>query len=176
MRISLIVAMDRNGLIGNDQGLPWKLSADLRRFRKLTLGKPVIMGRKTLDHIGGPLKDRPNIVLTRQENFEHPGCTVAGSLEAALEYAQTIASDEIMIIGGAEVYRQALLLVERIYLTIVEGEFTGNAYFPLEESDRLPLRIVEDLSMPADEKNVHPHRFLVLDRVDGGMTLRQFLV
>lgn len=109
--ISLIVAMDRNRLIGNETGLPWRLPADLRRFRKLTTGKPIIMGRKTFEHIGGPLKDRLNIVLTRQTDFTYPGVVVVHSIEEAFHHAQQElpqwGGDEIMIIGGAEVYRQA---------------------------------------------------------------------
>lgn len=175
MRISLIVAMDRNGLIGTTSGLPWHLSADLKRFRKLTIGKPIILGRRTLDHIGGPLKDRLNIVLTRQNNVAHPGCTIAHSIDEALVKARSalteMAADEIMIIGGAEVYRQALPVVERVYLTIVDGDFSGNAWFPAEPTFR--GRIVHDETFPADAKNAHAHRLVILDRDDAGLTIEQ---
>jgi dihydrofolate reductase len=180
MRISLIVAMARNGLIGDDKGLPWRLPADLRRFRKLTSGKPIILGRKTLEHIGGPLKDRLNIVLTRQVDFQHAGCVMAYSFEEALVIAWAalpeMGADEIMVIGGADVYRQALPFVERIYLTVVEGEFSGNTYFPADE----PFcgRIVHNEAAPADEKNAWGHRFSIVERDDNGtsiMTLIQQL-
>lgn len=175
MRISLIVAMDRNGLIGAESGLPWYLSADLKRFRKLTTGKPIILGRRTLDHIGGPLKNRLNIVLTRQINVAHPGCEIAHSIEEALARAQRglieMAVDEMMIIGGAEVYRQALPLVERVYLTLVDGEFSGNTWFPTELTFR--GRIVHDETFPADAKNAHAHRLVILDRDDAGLTIEQ---
>jgi dihydrofolate reductase len=177
MRISLIVAMDRHGLIGNEQGLPWRLPADLRRFRKLTTGKPIIMGRKTLEQIGGPLKERLNIVLTRQTNFQHAGCVVAHSFPEAIEGAEEWLAkadvDEIMVIGGADVYRQALASVERIYLTIVDGEFTGNTWF--NELRALRARAVHEETLPPDSKNPHPHRFLILERDDTAGTIEGIL-
>jgi dihydrofolate reductase len=176
--ISLIVAMDRNGLIGSAQGLPWRLPSDLKRFRRLTIGKPIIMGRKTLDQIGGPLRDRLNIVLTRQPEFSAPGCRVARSMEEAIEIARdslaSINVGEIMIIGGAEVYRQALPIVERVYLTVVEDEFAGNAWFPAEGLERA-VAIVQDEHVPNDEKNPHGQRFLVLDVCEGGTRMRGLL-
>jgi dihydrofolate reductase len=178
MRISLIVAMDRNGLIGSDRGLPWHLSADLKRFRKLTTGKPIIMGRKTLKQIGGPLKDRLNIVLTRQPDFAADGCAVTHSIEEALTLAwaalPNLGADEIMVIGGAEVYGQALPFVERICLTIVAGEFTGNAWFPLDGSFK--VKIAHDEHIPADAKNPHAHRFLILERLADGIAIGEILI
>jgi dihydrofolate reductase len=175
VRISLIVAMDRNGLIGNETGLPWRLPADLRRFRKLTTGHPIIMGRKTFEQIGGPLKERLNIVLTRAA--EAPpilkDCAIAHSFDDALRIAREAATqmntDEIFIIGGAEAYRQALPLVERIYLTLVEGTFEGNAWFPKDESFR--GKIVRAESIAADEKNPYSHRFVVVERSISGLSL-----
>ena len=166
MRISLIVAMDQNRLIGDEKGLPWRLPADLRRFRKLTTGKPIIMGRKTLEHIGGPLNDRLNIVVTRQPHYAATGCVVAHSIEEALQLAKNalpdLGADEIMVIGGAEVYRQAMPFVDRIYLTEVEGEFTGNTWF--HELAAFGGREVRAESVPADTKNIHPHRFSIWER------------
>lgn len=177
MRTSLIVAMDRNGLIGNETGLPWHLSADLRRFRKLTTGHPIIMGRKTLEHIGGPLKERLNIVMTRRTDCQSvlQGCVVAHSLDEAMQSARDakapMRTDEVFIIGGAEIFRQAMPLIDRVYLTIVEGAFTGNTWFPFDESFR--GTIIHDETLPADAKNPMPHRFVIIDRADAGTTIRE---
>jgi dihydrofolate reductase len=179
VRISLIVAMDRNGLIGTQAGLPWRLPADLRRFRKLTSGHPIIMGRKTLEHIGGPLKERLNIVMSRGADRQSVlrGCVIANSLDEAMRLAREASppmrTDEVFVIGGAEVFQQAMPLIERAYLTIVEGEFTGNTWFPFDE----PFQgtIGYDETLPADAKNPHPHRFVIIDRVDGGTTIRDLL-
>src|SRR4051812_6822233 len=119
MRVSVIVALDRNGLIGDERGLPWRLPCDLRRFRELTLGQPIVMGRTTHEHIGRPLPGRQNVVLTRNPGRDFPGCTVASSLENALAAAGPDV-EEVVIIGGAEVYRSALAIADRIYLTIVD--------------------------------------------------------
>jgi len=173
MRISLIVALDRHGLIGIGNALPWRLPADLRRFRHLTIGKPIIMGRKTFEHLGRPLPERTNIVLTRQTDVNFPGCLIAPTVAEAIERAGPV--EEIMIIGGAEIYRLALPMVERMYVTVVSGQFEGDCYFPLGEIDDFPVTVIEDEPMPADEKNRHPHRFLVLDRVTTGTTLRELV-
>lgn len=179
MRISLIVAMDRHGLIGTESGLPWRLSADLRRFRKLTTGHPIIVGRKTLEHIGGPLKERLNIVLTRGTDGQSvlQGCAVANSLDEAMKLAREAAppmqTDEVFVIGGSEVYRQAMPLIDRVYLTIVEGEFTGNTWFPFDDAFR--GAISHDERIPADEKNAHAHRFVIIDRNSNGIALKDLL-
>jgi dihydrofolate reductase len=177
MRISLIVAMDRKRLIGSAAGLPWHLPADLKRFRKLTVGKPIVMGRKTFDPIGRPLPDRTNIVVTRQEGFAAPGCVIARSLEEALALAEADAKargvDEIMVIGGAELFRQALPVVDRVYLTIVEGSFSGNTFFPTEPEFRGV--IVHDEAVPDDAKNPHAQRFVILDRAAEGVTVTKLL-
>jgi dihydrofolate reductase len=179
VRISLIVAMDRNGLIGANAGLPWRLPADLRRFRRLTTGKPIILGRKTLELIGGPLKDRLNIVLTRQPEFQCPGCTAAPTVGEALRLAEAalaaMNADEIMVIGGADVYRQALAYVERFYLTIVDGRGAGSVYFPFDAVDQFRFQIIHDENLAPDDKNPYGHRFLILDRTSEGITIRQLL-
>ena len=132
MVVSLIVAMDKNGLIGKDGKLPWpRLDADMKHFRSVTRGKPVIMGRKTFDSLpGGPLKGRLNIVLTRRPSFRSShGCMVAHSVEEVL--AQFHESKEIVVIGGAEIYRLFLPHAQKMYITYVHGEFTGDTHFPL---------------------------------------------
>jgi dihydrofolate reductase len=171
--------MDRNGLIGTESGLPWRLPADLRRFRKLTTGHPIIMGRKTLEHIGGPLKERLNIVMTRATDWQSilPGCAMANSLDEAMRLAREASppmrTDEVFVIGGAEIFRLATPLIDRVYLTIVEGEFTGNTWFPVDESFR--GTIIHDEKQAADEKNAHPHRFVIIDRAEAGTTIRELL-
>jgi dihydrofolate reductase len=169
-RVSLIVAMDKHGLIGNEKGLPWHLPADLKRFRKLTTGKPIIMGRKTYETLGRPLPDRLNLVVTRQDGFSSPGCVVCRSLDEAMRIAEAALPDmgavEILIGGGAEIFQQALPLAERIYLTLVEGEFSGNTYFPTEPEFR--GKVVTEEVLPADAKNPHAHQFMIVERDVGG--------
>jgi dihydrofolate reductase len=176
-RVSLIVAMDRHRLIGDAKGLPWHLPADLRRFRKLTTGKPIVMGRKTLDQIGRALPNRVNVVLTRQSDFAAEGCLVVHSMEEALKVARRVLpelhADEVMIVGGADVYRQALPFATCVYLTIVEGEFTGNTYFP--PSDSFRGQVVQTESLAADEKNRYAHRFLIVDRCESGKLLEELI-
>ncbi len=131
--ISLIVARARGGVIGRDGGLPWHLPADLKHFKALTMGKPIVMGRKTYQSIGRPLPGRDNIVISRDPDFTAPGCRLVGSLGAALEAAGQ--APEIMIIGGARIYALALPLAHRIYLTDIEIEVEGDAHFPPIELD-----------------------------------------
>ncbi|MFN3869039.1 MAG: dihydrofolate reductase [Hyphomicrobiaceae bacterium] len=133
--ISLIVAVAKNGVIGRDGDLPWRLSTDLKLFRRLTMGKPVVMGRKTWATLQKkPLDGRDNIVVTRNAAFAAGGAIVVGSIEAAIEKAREAAevrgADEIMIIGGAEIYRAALPAADRVYLTEVAAEPAGDAHFP----------------------------------------------
>lgn len=128
MRISLIAAVADNGVIGAMNGLPWHLPADLKRFRKLTTGKPVIMGRKTWEAIGRPLPDRKNIVITHDEDYTAEGAVVVGSIVEAL--AEAGESNEVMVIGGEDVYRQMLPHADRMYLTYVHTTAHGDARFP----------------------------------------------
>ena len=120
--------MGRNRVIGKDNSLPWKLPEDMKRFKKLTTGKPVIMGRKTFESIGKPLPSRKNIILTRDKNYEAKGCIVAHSAEGALKAAK--GSDEVMIIGGEQIFREFLPKANRMYLTFINENFEGDAYFP----------------------------------------------
>ena len=132
--VSLIAAMAENGVIGRDNQLPWRLPADLQHFKKTTMGKPVVMGRKTFDSIGRALPGRLNIVVTRQPDWAFEGVASASSLEHALAMAQSNALDtgknEIMVIGGAELYKQALPYANKLYLTVVHADVDGDAYFP----------------------------------------------
>ena len=122
--LSLIVAASRNGVIGAGGKLPWRLPADLKRFKEITLGHPILMGRKTFESIGKPLPGRANIVITRQKGFQACGATVAHSLEEALQICE--GRDEVFVIGGAEIYKEALPLANRIYLTRIEQDFEGD--------------------------------------------------
>ena len=128
MIISLIAAVGKNNVIGVDNKLPWNLSADLKRFRAITSGKPVIMGRKTFESIGKPLPNRKNIIITRDKNYKADGCIMASSSEEALNAAK--GNKEIMIIGGEQVFKMFLPKANKMYLTIIEKDFDGDAYFP----------------------------------------------
>ncbi len=160
MSLSLIVAVADNGVIGQRNGLPWRLPEDLKRFRTLTMGKPVIMGRKTFDSIGKPLPGRINIVITRQAGLSLPGCLVVDSLPAAIAAAGAV--DEAMIIGGAEVYRQALPTAQRVYLTRVHAQVEGDACFP--ELNAQQWRELEREDYPADERHAYAYSFVILER------------
>lgn len=130
MRISLIAAVAENGVIGREGGLPWRIPEDLKFFKATTLGKPVIMGRKTYVSIGKPLAGRLNIVLTRDRTWHAQGVSTAHDLDGALRIARDSGADEAMIIGGADIYEMALPMVGRIYLTRIAREFEGDALFP----------------------------------------------
>jgi dihydrofolate reductase len=132
-RVSLIAAVASNGVIGSDNSLPWQLPEDLKHFKALTLGHPVIMGRKTHESIGRPLPGRRNIVISRNAAFSAKGCETAASLDAALA-ACAGTTDEVFVIGGAQIYAGALAKAQRLYLTEIGAEYPGDAYFP--EFDR----------------------------------------
>lgn len=160
-RKSLIVALAENRVIGRDGRLPWHLSDDLRRFKQLTMGHTIVMGRKTFESIGRPLPGRTSIVVTRQPDYHPPGVIVAGSLDDALRLAADAA--ELFYVGGGEIYRQVLTLVERIYMTRVDAQVTGDTVFPELAPDE--WRLVERAEHAADEKNDFPFSFLVYERV-----------
>lgn len=128
-RLSLIAAVARNGVIGRDNALPWRLPEDLRHFKAVTLGHPIVMGRKTWESLGRPLPGRQNIVVTRRTDYDIPtGCTVVNSLAEALDAAA--GTDEVFLIGGADLYAQGLPLADRLYLTEIDADFDGDAWFP----------------------------------------------
>lgn len=160
MHISAVVAMSENRVIGKDNRLPWHLPADLQHFKKITLGKPILMGRKTFESIGCPLPLRRNIVVTRDENFQAPGCVVVHSVEEGIQEAAY--SKEICVIGGAILFAEMLPTIQKIYLTMVHHLFVGDAYFP--ELDMNEWREVERERHDADEKNVFAYSFIVLER------------
>jgi dihydrofolate reductase len=160
MRLSIMVAMDEQGVIGAGGALPWHLSADLQQVKKITMGKPVIMGRKTHESIGRPLPGRENIVLSRDPRFRAPGCTVFNDLEQALEYCR--AADEVFIMGGVELFRLTLARAARIYLTEVHARVQGDTCFP--EFNRSEWREIGREQHAADENNEYPYSFVRLER------------
>lgn len=160
MRISIIVAVGSGGVIGRGGQLPWRLPADLKRFKDITTGHPVVMGRKTYESIGTPLPGRTNIVVTRQKKYQAPGCVVVSSFNEAIQGAGT--HDELFVVGGAEIYKEALPRAHRIFMTEIGASFSGDAYFPEIHSDE--WRVVESREGVSDEKNPYSHRFLVLER------------
>jgi len=160
MRISIIAAMASNRVIGRDGRMPWHLPAELRYFKLLTLGKPIVMGRRTFESIGRVLPGRRNIVITREQGWQFEGVDVMHNIDDALEAAGN--EQEIMIIGGAELYRQMLYRVQRLYLTLIDADIEGDTYFPpfkWEEWKRL-----EKSYRAADEKNAYAMEFLILER------------
>jgi len=161
MRLSIIVAMAANRVIGRDNQLPWHLPADLKHFKQLTTGKPILMGRKTWESIGRPLPERTNIVITRDTDYTAAGCVVVHSIDAALRAAGH--NDEVMVIGGSELYRQVLPQATTIYLTRVHADIQGDAVFP--EIDESEWREVERIDCEPDEKNTHAYSFITLQRV-----------
>ncbi len=129
MRISLIVAIAQNGVIGRDNQLIWHLPDDLKQFKRLTTGHPIIMGRKTFESIGKPLPNRTSIVVTRSKNWTFEGVVVVNSVAEALEAARQTGTDEAFVIGGAEIYRLTLPIADKIYLTEVKSDFEGDSHF-----------------------------------------------
>ena len=166
MIVSFLAAVDRNLVLGDEKGIPWHLPADLKRFRKLTLGKSIIMGRTTFEHIGRPLDKRTNIVLSRNPNYGPEGVRVARSIEDALRLAGD--APETVIIGGGDVFRAALPYVSRLYLTFVEGDFHGTAFFPAEipTPSGFEWRATHRETYDVDEKHRHPHHFVIVERIE----------
>ena len=159
--VSLLVAAAENGVIGRDNGLPWRLPDDLRHFKALTLGKPVLMGRRTFEAIGRPLPGRTNLVLTRRPGWRAEGVTTVRSVAEAVAAAG--AAPELVVAGGAEIYALALPLARRIYLTRVHACVEGDAVFPTPESSQ--WREVQRQEHPADERHAYAMSFLTLERV-----------
>jgi dihydrofolate reductase len=160
MRRSALVAMAKNRVIGRHNTLPWRLSADLQRFKRLTMGHTLVMGRKTYESIGRPLPGRHTVVITRQPDFRPEGVQVVHSLEEALRAAPA-QEQELFIGGGAEIYRQALPLTDRLYLTVIERDVEGDAHFP--ELDLGGWELVEEEAHVGPEEPL-PYRFLTYDR------------
>lgn len=159
MKISLIAAMDKNRLIGVKNGLPWHLPADFKHFKQVTMGKPVVMGRKTFESIGRPLPGRTNVVVSRK-GFQAEGVVSVENIEQAL--LAVADAEEIMIIGGANFYEQMISKADRMYLTYVDTECEGDAWFP--EFDVSEWQIIEEQQYHADEKNNYDFKVIVYQR------------
>lgn len=161
MNISIVVAMSKNRVIGVKNTLPWHLPADLAHFKKMTLGKPIVMGRKTFEAIGRPLPDRDNIILTRDRNFKAPGCEVVHELDSLLA-RQDI--PELMVIGGANIYAQLLPFTTTLYITYVDVELSGDAFFPeIARKEWVQTQCEERVK---DEKNAYHCTFVTLERIN----------
>jgi dihydrofolate reductase len=160
VKLAIIVATDEQGLIGKDNDLPWKLSADLQYFRKVTMGKPIIMGRNTHDSIGRALPGRKNIVVTSNSQFIAEGCTVVCSIEQAVTECED--AEEVMVMGGASLYKQFLPHAHRLYLTQVHASLEGDTWFP--DWQRSEWQQVSREDHVADDKNDYDYSFIVFDR------------
>jgi len=161
-RLSIIVAMAKNRVIGNNNTLPWHLPADLKHFKALTMGHHIVMGRKTFESIGKALPGRTSVVVTRNVNYAQPGVVVANSLETAISACGDDA--EIFVIGGAELYRQAIDLADRIYLTEIDADISGDTLFT-EFDSKIWKETRRENRMP-DEKNTLSYHFVVYDRIN----------
>jgi dihydrofolate reductase len=161
MIVSLVVAMARNHVIGRDNALPWRLPEDLKHFKATTLGKPVLMGRKTFESIGKPLPGRTNLVLTRAAGWNADGAVVVHSVDAAL--ASVANSTEVAVIGGAEIFQLLMPKVSRIYLTRIHADIPGDTVFP--PLDPSQWKEVERREFTADERNAYDMSFVTLERV-----------
>ncbi|AGC47837.1 dihydrofolate reductase [Myxococcus stipitatus DSM 14675] len=159
MRLSAIVAMASNRAIGHQNQLPWRLPADLARFKRLTMGHTLVMGRKTYESIGRPLPGRTTVVITRQHDFAPPGVTVAHSVDEALQFAEARGDDEVFIAGGADLYAQTMARTQRLYLTRIAREYPGDVFFP--DVDLSGWRLVEEEQHPEGDL---PFAFLTYER------------
>lgn len=159
--ISFVWAMDENRVIGIDNQLPWHLPEDLKFFKKVTIGHPVAMGRKTHESIGRILPGRENIVITRNHHIKYEGCTMFYSIEEFISYYQS-KEEEVFVIGGAEIFRELLPVVDRLYLTMIYEKFEGDTYFPNFSID--DFKLVQKEKGIRDEKNPYDYEFLIYQR------------
>lgn len=155
-RLSLIAAMDSNRLIGSDNALPWHLPADLAFFKRTTIGKPIVMGRKTYESIGKPLPGRRNIVVTRNRSYEAPGCDIVAGVDEAMQLCVSL--PEIMLIGGASLYQQSIDRADFLYITRIHHIFQGDTWFPDYDEEAWKVEIQEDFD--PDERNSYPYSFV----------------
>jgi dihydrofolate reductase len=162
MRISIIVAMDEGRVIGNEGGMPWHLPADLKFFKSVTMGKPILMGRSTYESIGKALPGRTSIIITRNTDFQAEGCQIAFSVDEALDIARAENAEEAIIIGGGAIYEQTLNLTNRLYLTQIAAHLVGDTQFPVIKTE--DWQEVSREAHAADGKNPFDLEFVVLDR------------
>lgn len=162
--ISIIVAVSENSVIGRDNDLPWHLPADLKHFMSTTRGHPVIMGRKTFESLQQPLTNRPNIIITRDPDYTADGATITHSLDEAIDAARKLAADdeEIFVLGGSEIFRQALPIADRLYLTLVHATVQGDVYFP--QWDESQWTLSDERHHPADDRHAYAMTFRTYTR------------
>jgi dihydrofolate reductase len=166
MRISIIAALSSNNVIGRDNQLPWHLGTDLKRFKQLTMGHHLIMGRKTFESVGKPLPGRINVVITREPGYSAEGITVVHSLEEGIRLAVEAGDEEPFIGGGAQIFEQSMHRADRMYLTRVHAELEGDTFFP-DFDDVSEWQLTDSEHFDADEKNDYPFSFLTYDRAAG---------
>ncbi|MBM4762040.1 dihydrofolate reductase [Bacillus sp. B15-48] len=159
--ISLIWAMDENRVIGSYNKLPWHIPGDLKFFKKVTMGHPIVMGRKTHESIGKPLPGRENIIITRDRQYKSEGCLVLHSIDELLEYESKTA-EEVFVIGGAEIFKEIIPHANRLYLTMIHHQFDGDTYFPVFHMDEWELE-TRQIGIK-DEKNPYDYEFLIYKR------------
>jgi dihydrofolate reductase len=162
IKFSLLVAAAENNVIGKDNKLPWNLPNDLKYFKNLTWGMPVVMGRKTYESFGKPLRGRSNIIITRNKDWKGEGVETTDSIEGAINLAKQSDVKEIFIIGGGEVFKTIISEADRIYITRIHHSFDGDAFFP--EINESEWQLVKKTDCAADEKNAYPHSFQVWER------------
>lgn len=166
----IIVAVSRNGVIGRDGEMPWRLSTDLKRFKALSMGKPLVMGRKTFESVGSkPLPGRPHVIVSRNAVIDMPGVETATSVKEGLEQARVLAhetgADALCVVGGGEIYRQTIADADELHVTHVETDLEGDTYFPAIEPALFEL--VEETAVPAGEKDNYPTRYAIYRRRTG---------
>jgi dihydrofolate reductase len=166
----IIVAVSRNGVIGRDGDMPWRLSTDLKRFKALSMGKPLVMGRKTFESVGSkPLPGRPHVIVSRNSTITMPDVVTAATVDDAVEQARALArqtgADAICIVGGGEIYRQTLALADELHVTHVETDLDGDTHFP--EIDPELFGLVDEIAVPAGEKDNYPTRYAIYRRRTG---------
>ncbi|SHM82873.1 dihydrofolate reductase [Chitinophaga sp. CF418] len=162
MTLSIIVAASENNVIGINNHLPWHLPVDMKYFKDMTMGKPIVMGRKSFEELGRVLPGRPNIMITRQPDYKAEGLYVVPSLEAGIEKAKTFGTEEIFITGGGEIFKMALPIIDRLYLTRVHAEVSGDTHFP--EFDPRGWKLVKNDRHEKDEKHAYALTFQVWER------------
>ena len=163
MKISQIVAISENRAIGKDNDLIWRLPADIKHFKEVTMGHCMLMGRKNFESIGRPLPGRTTIIVTRDTNYKMEGCHVVNSIESGIELAKSLNEQELMVIGGGEIYNQTLSITQKLYLTEVHERFDADTFYP--EIDDKDWKLVEEESFQKDEKNPFDYTFKTLERL-----------
>jgi dihydrofolate reductase len=158
--ISFIVAMDQNRVIGKDNQLPWHLPEDLKYFKKVTIGHPIVMGRKTFESIGRPLPGRENIILTRNETYRPEGCKIINSIDDLKQISNDY-DEEVFVIGGAEIFKQTFHLADKLYITVIDEQFEGDTFFPNFDNE---WKLISKMKGIKNDKNRYDYYFCEYER------------